>query len=1112
MEAGGRSGELAHAIANIASARRVFYAAVAFMAIMVVGTAILHINSARAAQTESEILHQASLIAHKNSALSGEILQIAAALEDRNPQFPAELATEIKDSIVELRHQTNRLSVQAKGLSNDWSTHLLTVDSAISSLESLISNIADPDVPITGSESRTLSILVEGANTSITDLRTALNTAITNQRAYRTNIVSLIQILSGLCCLFLLISRGHLSFTMAQTSLLQSSEAFAKLELSHKESNELREMLEARHGLLQEQQIQLEETNKDISQALEHAEIQTAMHEHASRRFQSLFDGLPVGCVTFDLEGTIFEWNTMMSTIFDKPAHIALLNPLESVLMGESPDERLRNVPAQIQESAAQVSFELEMRTEAAVKVISLVFFPLHDGDGTVIGGIGCALDRTNEAEAERRIMDMAKFQGAILESTDYAIIATDTTGQVTVFNQAAEEMLGYSSLEIERGISISEFHDQNELAYRFAEFFSDSIEDRPDAIPTLLCYTANNDSVDEEWTYVRKDGRAFPIRLAISELRTESDELKGYLAVGKDITHEKRVANRLKALSLVAEKTSNAVILMDSSGHIQFVNQAFEAMCGYTLEEVSGLTAFEFRSGVFTDKIALQQVLASMSAAKTMRAEIQLCRKDGSDYWARITLSPITDQSDRCTHLILIEDDITEQKEIELKVLANEARFRDIVDASGEYIWETDPTLRLTYVSDRIEETLGYKPEDLLGRGPFDIADESEHEALAESLSEAMALHLPSRRLVVSARTKNGDRRWIKITAIPFYDADGSLVGIRGTGLDITHIKEAQDALAVEQERVRSILASIQDSFYSLDKDFNFTYVNESAADGFTNGKRSLIGRHIWDVHKEEMWEPIRKLYVRVAESGEQETMLFRHTLAGKDLEFRVYPNSEGGVSVFYQDVTARESANRQLEEQLLQINEANVQLEIQQALLEEANERLHNLAAIDGLTGLKNHRTFQSFLAEQYDRITTNKESGGKIGVILMDVDHFKQFNDSFGHPAGDEVLKKVAETLKSVAGIHMAARYGGEEFVVVTTHADEEEVVAIAEEIREAIEGENWRFRKITVSLGVAMWPNESHVHDVVDRADKALYESKRAGRNRVSVDRTGYQAAS
>ena len=224
------------------------------------------------------------------------------------------------------------------------------------------------------------------------------------------------------------------------------------------------------------------------------------------------------------------------------------------------------------------------------------------------------------------------------------------------------------------------------------------------------------------------------------------------------------------------------------------------------------------------------------------------------------------------------------------------------------------------------------------------------------------------------------------------------------------------------------------------------------------------------------------------------------------------MYPNSEGGVSVFYQDVSARESANRQLEEQLLQINEANVQLEIQQALLEEANERLHNLAAVDGLTGLKNHRTFQSYLAEQYDRLATSKDSDGKIGVILMDVDHFKQFNDSFGHPAGDEVLKKVAETLKSVAGAHLSARYGGEEFVVVTIDADELEVVAIAEEIREAIESQYWRHREITVSLGVAMWPGESHEHDVVDRADKALYESKRAGRNRVSVDRTGYQAAS
>jgi diguanylate cyclase (GGDEF)-like protein len=160
-----------------------------------------------------------------------------------------------------------------------------------------------------------------------------------------------------------------------------------------------------------------------------------------------------------------------------------------------------------------------------------------------------------------------------------------------------------------------------------------------------------------------------------------------------------------------------------------------------------------------------------------------------------------------------------------------------------------------------------------------------------------------------------------------------------------------------------------------------------------------------------------------------------------------------------------------------------------------------LADLATKDGLTGLKTHKAFQEHLVKQFGRA---KEHGSPLSVVLLDVDQFKQFNDSFGHPAGDVVLKRVAMLLEREArGTDLIARYGGEEFVVVLDRTDEEGALRIAERFRKAIEGEDWEHRKVTASFGVASLDETADTkQDMVDRADAALYASKRNGRNRVT----------
>jgi len=191
----------------------------------------------------------------------------------------------------------------------------------------------------------------------------------------------------------------------------------------------------------------------------------------------------------------------------------------------------------------------------------------------------------------------------------------------------------------------------------------------------------------------------------------------------------------------------------------------------------------------------------------------------------------------------------------------------------------------------------------------------------------------------------------------------------------------------------------------------------------------------------------------------------------------------------------------NRELVATQAELSRRNDQLREQQEKLREANELLQALATTDGLTGLKNYRTFKERLIEEFERATRYHLP---LSLMLLDVDHFKAFNDTQGHPAGDEVLKRVAKLLtESTRSTDFVARYGGEEFAVLLPFTHQSAALALAERTRAAIEHARWDLRAVTASIGVATINDATHTWDIlVKQADTALYRSKQTGRNRVS----------
>lgn len=178
--------------------------------------------------------------------------------------------------------------------------------------------------------------------------------------------------------------------------------------------------------------------------------------------------------------------------------------------------------------------------------------------------------------------------------------------------------------------------------------------------------------------------------------------------------------------------------------------------------------------------------------------------------------------------------------------------------------------------------------------------------------------------------------------------------------------------------------------------------------------------------------------------------------------------------------------------------------QIEAQGRELRENNALLRTQATRDSLTNLRNFRAFQERFSEEMERVRRQHEP---LSLLLLDVDHFKGFNDTFGHPEGDGVLQRVARIMEDQArGCDFVARYGGEEFVILLPNTPSHAASLVAERVRGAIEGADWNLRAVTASIGIATTapPLEADPDGktLLASADAALYHSKRNGRNRVS----------
>jgi diguanylate cyclase (GGDEF)-like protein/PAS domain S-box-containing protein len=392
-----------------------------------------------------------------------------------------------------------------------------------------------------------------------------------------------------------------------------------------------------------------------------------------------------------------------------------------------------------------------------------------------------------------------------------------------------------------------------------------------------------------------------------------------------------------------------------------------------------------------------------------------------------------------------------------------------DLLESSTDAVILYDNNFRFLYTNAEAQRQLGYERDALMGRSLWEVFPEA-ITLYGETLIRAM-----NERIIVPFERKNPvAKRWNKGHCYPVIYKNNE-PGLAIIYSDVTANHEVDRAQSAEREAL-NMLNCVTDSFLSLDSDGVVQYANPQAEQLSGAGGESLVGQNIWEKWPVLQGSRIEREYQRVMETGDAVTFEFCFEKSGRWLEIRAFPSLQGGLYAVFREITERKAMEAE-----------------QQNLLAEAIER----ADRDPLTGLLNHRAFYERLNQELER---RKIEGGTVSLILMDVDHFKFFNEAFGHLVGDDVLIQIAQTLRDCCRkTDTLGRLGGDEFAIMVVGSAER----IAWEIRSQVQSGGFlppdSGNKIPLgcSLGIASYPDEAlSAREMVALADLRLSSAKRS----------------
>jgi diguanylate cyclase (GGDEF)-like protein/PAS domain S-box-containing protein len=845
-----------------------------------------------------------------------------------------------------------------------------------------------------------------------------------------------------------------------------------------------------------------------------------AARRRSETALRSIVQSSPLPIFAVDQRGTVHVWNRACEELFGWSA-AEVIGSLPPFVSADDISELTSSVFEGETVRAHEARYD---RRDGNPVDVDVSVAPLRNAAGRVVSAVVVLADVSDQKRAELALRESeVRFRSLVQNSTDMVTIVGEG-GRVAYRSPSTCRFLG---VEPERA---------TEIPVDFGLYE----DDRP-ALMELFAHVRKAPGATGmiRYRFTRADGELRWIEM-IATNHSNDPAVLGVVTNSRDITDRVEAETRIRAseerLSALVANISDVVSIIDANGVLKYSSPTSERVYGYKPEEwPDGRSVFDTVHPDDRDRV-IELWAGSVSAPRQFRPfEIRLQKGDGSWMYAEIVANNLLDDP-AVNGIVVTSRDVTERKlgeealrASEGRLRESEARYRAVVDDQTELVCRYLADMTLTFTNRAFAEFFGYNSDDLAGVKLMDLRPASERAKAVErlqSFSDGDSVHTHVTREVAL----DGSLRWYEWTDRVFVDSTGAVVEYQSVGHDITDQRRAAEFTKRQAEILEQVARGVplNESLATIASALEAHFPRFSCAIMLLNPETStmrvgaaptLAARFLGSVEgtpvsatsapcgaAAHLGEPV---YLRDV-STEDPSAAHRDSAVEHGLHaswsLPIFA-SDGGRVLGTLDVYAAEprmpdDEHRQIFLLLAQL--ASIAIERKAFEQRLAHQSMH-----DPLTGLPNRLLFIDRLGQAIARCQRTKSN---VGVAFLDLDRFKNINDSLGHDAGDDLLVAVARKLEGIIRPgDTVARFGGDEFTILCedlpNDTAREMAVEISERLREAvIQPLVVRGTEMFVgaSVGIALANSgDERPEELLRDADAAMYHAKELGRGRVEV---------